>query len=377
MKRDTYLYQKAIDYFSKLVIEHCGEEDYRLPTEMDACEELGVSRITVRRAYAVLEKHNLIKRAKRGGTRINNDLSREAILTILHSDDGASEIMTRNKTIAVIVPKMTDSYHVSTIVSSIIENHSDETVIVDCSDMSLKKEQVLIDKYVAMRVDGIILYPVDNEIYNPTLLQLSTVKYPLILVDRYLPGLTLPYVSADHDRMMKLAATYLLDKGHKGILYFNANLKTNSSLSMRKESFINTLYDAHNYRPYFYSFEGDTDPTSVAFCENFKEFLDVNTGITSVITADYSSGLHLSEILSIIGKPYRDRLEIVNLDFAPSQFPTATEYEHPTYIMQDSYMIGSEAIKLMHAAFAGEDISNTKIIVPSNIVQSPRAKSER
>jgi hypothetical protein len=48
--------------------------------------------------------------------------------------------------------------------------------------MSLQKEQELIDKYISMSVDGIILYPVDNEIYNPTILQLSMVKFPLILL---------------------------------------------------------------------------------------------------------------------------------------------------------------------------------------------------
>lgn len=365
MKRETFLYQKTIDHISALIIEHCGEESYKLPTEMAVCEELGVSRITVRRAYKVLEEHNLIKRAKRGGTRINNDLSREAILSILHSDEAPYEFYAKNKTVAVILPKITGSNHVATILSSIIENHLDETVIVDCSDMSLEREQQLIDKYIGMRVDGIILYPVDNEIYNPTLLQLSTVKFPLVLVDRYLPGLSLPYVSADHDKMVSLAANHLLEIGHKNILYFNANIKTNSSLSMRKESFINTLYSAHNYRPYFYSFEGDKDPTSTSFCEEFREFLNANPGISAVIAADYSSGLHLSTMLEILGEPYSSRLETVYLDLSPAHFQTVTPETHPTYIMQDSYKIGKEAICLMREALDGNDISGAKIIVPA------------
>ncbi len=375
MQRETFLYKKVTEYLSKLIIEHYGEEDYKLPTEAETGRDVGVSRITVRKAYAILEQHKLVIRAKRGGTRINNELPLKDVLSILHSHSYMSKpLPDKNKTVAVILPKIMGGHHVTSILSAIIDNHTNETIIVDSSSMSLKKEQELIDKYIAMHVDGIILYPVDNEIYNPTLLQLSTVKFPLILVDRLLPGLSLPYVSADHENMVRLAANHLLEAGHKYILYFNANIKTNSSLSLRKESFINTLYSAHNYRPYFYSFEGDADPTSLSFCNKFREFLDANTKISAIITADYSSGLHLSKMLSTLGESYEHRFEIVYLDFNPMQFEMMTPDNHPTYIMQESYKIGAYAIRLMQSALNGTDISNTKIIVPSSIVVGNNSK---
>ncbi len=369
MQRETFLYKKVIEYLSKLIIEHYGEEDYKLPTEAETGQNVGVSRITVRKAYSILEEHNLVIRSKRGGTRINNELPHKVMLSILHLHNYTPKFITeKNKTVAVILPLISGGNHVTSILSAIVDNHTNETIIIDSSSMSLKKEQELIDKYIGMNVDGIILYPVDNEIYNPTILQLSTVKFPLILVDRLLPGLTLPYVSSDHEDMVRLAVEHLLDRGHKYILYFNANIKTNSSLSIRKESFINTLYNAHNYRPYFYSFEGDSDPTSLSFCKDFREFLDTNTKISAIITADYSSGLHLAKILSTLGEPYQSRFEVVYLDFNPMQFEVLTPNNHPTYIMQDSYKIGADAIKLMQSALNGSDISNTKIIVPVNIV---------
>ncbi len=369
MQKETFLYKKVIEYLARLINEHYGESGYKLPTEAEAGAAVGVSRITVRKAYAILEEHNLVIRAKRGGTRINNDLSRQTILSILHSHSYMpNSSPQKSKTVAVILPVIAGSYHITSILSAIIDNHANETIIIDTSSMSLKKEQELIDKYIAMCVDGIILYPVDNEIYNPTILQLSTVKFPLILVDRFLPGLSLPYVAADHDNMVRLAANHLLEAGHKYILYFNANIKTNSSLSMRKESFINTLYSAHNYRPYFYSFEGDADPTSLSFCDQFREFLDANSKISAIIAADYASGLHLIKMLSVLGESYEHKFETVYLDFNPMQFETINPGCHPTYIMQDSYKIGADAIRLMQNALNGTDISNAKIIVPANIV---------
>ncbi len=369
MQRETFLYKKVTEYLSKLIIEHHGDEDYKLPTEAEIVRDVGVSRITVRKAYAILEEHSLVIRAKRGGTKINNELPLKTVLSILHTNNHMSKpIPQDNKTVAVILPKIMGGHHITNILSAIIDKHENETIIVDSSSMSLQKEQELIDKYIAMNVDGIILYPVDNEIYNPTILQLSTKNFPLILVDRLLPGLSLPYISTDHENMVRLAANHLLEAGHKYILYFNANIKTNSSLSMRKESFINSLYSAHNYRPYFYSFEGDADPTSLSFCDKFREFLDANTKISAIITADYSSGLHLAKMLNTLGDPYEHRFEIVYLDFNPMQFETVSPGKHPTYIMQDSYKIGADAIKLMQSALNGTDISNTKIIVPANIV---------
>ena len=369
MQRDTFLYKKVTEYLSKLIIDHYDEANYKLPTEAEIERQVSVSRITVRKAYSLLEEHGLIIRSKRGGTKINTDISKQAAMSILYSNGYAKKKESKsNQTVAVILPKIMGGYHVSEILAAIVDNHIDETIIIDSSSMSLKKEQELIDKYIDMCVDGIILYPVDNEIYNPTILQLATANFPLVLVDRLLPGLSLPYVSTDHENMVKVAANHLLERGHKHILYFNANIKTNSSLSIRKDSFIDALNNANNHRTYFYSFEGDADPTSLSFCNNFREFLDANTKISAIIAADYSSGLHLSKMLSTIGAPYEQQYEIVYLDFHPMQFETMTPDKHPTYIMQDSYKIGAEAIKLMQNALDGKDISNKKIMVPASMV---------
>lgn len=369
MQRETFLYKKVTEYLSAFIVEHYGEEDYKLPTEAEAGEKVGVSRITVRKAYAILEESGLIIRSKRAGTKINNSLTREQVLSRLNIT-GYQTNTASNKTIAVILPLITgEGYHVASILSAIVDNHENNTIIIDSSAMSAEKEQQLIEKYIDMKVDGIILYPVDNEIYNPTLLKLSMMKFPLILVDRLLPGLSLPYVSSDHENMVKLAVNHLLEKQHKYILYFNANVKTNSSLSIRKESFINALYDAHNYRPYFYSFEGDADPTSLSFCEDFREFLDSNTKISAIVAADYSSGMHLTKILNTLGEPYSSRFEVVYLDFHPMQFKTVYSSSHPTYIMQNSYAIGEEAIKMIQSAFNGTDTANSKVIVPVSIIK--------
>ncbi len=372
MQKQTFLYKQAADYLAGLIVAHLGEPDYKLPTELQVEQTLCMSRITVRKAFSLFEELNVITRVKRSGTSINPQLHREAVLTILTENGLLTGIgKTKTYTIVVIVSKLEDAHHINGIVSGIVLNSDGVNVIVDSSEMSLTREQQLIDKYLAMQVDGIILYPVDNEIYNPGLLQLATSHFPLILVDRLLPGLSLPYISSDQEHMVALALEYLRSKNHEHILYFNANLKTNSSLTLRKESYLNGLYSIRNYCPYFYNFEGDSDPTSRSFCPDFLEFLKINTRLTAIIAADYSSGMHLRSMLQLLGQPYSDQFEVVYLDFYPSQFAMLPASLHPTYVTQDSFRIGAQAMELMKQALSGNDITNAKILLPVKLVTSP------
>jgi DNA-binding LacI/PurR family transcriptional regulator len=50
------------------------------------------------------------------------------------------------------------------------------------------------------------------------------------------------------------------------------------------------------------------------------------------------------------------------------QFEVANPNNPPTYIMQNSYQIGVEAMKLMQQALNGADIANAKIVIPANMV---------
>ena len=84
MQRETFLYKKVTEYLSRLIADHYGEDDYKLPTEAEIIAQVGVSRITVRKAYAILEENNLIVRSKRAGTKINNSLPREQVLSLLN-----------------------------------------------------------------------------------------------------------------------------------------------------------------------------------------------------------------------------------------------------------------------------------------------------
>ncbi|MBQ7924135.1 MAG: substrate-binding domain-containing protein [Clostridia bacterium] len=363
--QQTFLYQKTTLYLAQLISENLGISAYKLPTEMEIAALQGVSRITVRKAFKELCDLNLLTRIKGKGTYINKNTTREMLSPFLQTNS-----LPDFKKIALILPlPITNSQHLAEIFSAVLEATSDMKLLVASSNMSLEREQLLIKEYMKMNVDGIILYPIDNDVYNPTLIQLATSSFPIVLVDRYLPGLDFGYVSSDHKTAITVAVEHLLERGHEHILFFNSNIKTNTTLTVRQESYISTLSNYNNYNNYFFTFNGDSDPTSKSFCEKFKQYLAAHPNLTSIITADYASGLHLIQMFKQMHLSYQDKFEIVFLDFKSDESQLVSGAKLPTFVEQNSFKLGLNAVKLLKLALIGKNIRNTSQLIPVNLIQ--------
>lgn len=361
MAKNEFLYKKATVYLAQLVLEHLGEEDYKLPTELELSKSHGVSRITARKAFQILDDLKLITRVKGSGTYVSKTATEETLEPLLKS------LKQKTKKIAVILPLLKEGLLVTEIFRAIMDATPDLKVLVSISNMSLEREQELINDYLRMGVDGIIIYPIDNDIYNPALVPLSTTNFPLIMVDRYLSGLNFAHVASDHYGMVTEAVKYLIQK-HEHILYFNSNTKTNTALVARQESYIQSLNDFNNFNHYFFTFCGDLDPTSKTFVQNFRNYLDARPEITAIITADYASGMHLLQLFQLMGLTYPKDYEIVLLDFtAPKQF-FEKQSNIPPFIQQDGQKIGAEAVRLLRMAMDGKPIQSHKIMLPATLV---------
>ena len=65
---------------------------------------------------------------------------------------------------------------------------------IKITEETLKKEKQILELAFYSNYDGVILFPIDNEYYNETLLKISISKYPLVIIDRYLKALNLSCV---------------------------------------------------------------------------------------------------------------------------------------------------------------------------------------
>jgi len=360
-----FLYQTVTQYLAQLILENLGDPNYKLPAEIEIAQKQGVSRITVRKAFKELCDLNLLVRSRGKGTYINQNVTQEMLQPFLKSTGKQS-----TKKIALILPlPPTNSQHLVEIFSSVLETTMDINLLVSSSNMSLAREQMLISEYLDMHIDGILLYPIDNDIYNPTLIQLASTNFPIVLIDRYLPGLDFAYIASDHKAAISSAVKYLLEQKHEHILFFNANTKTNTALTLRQEGYTSTLNEYDNYNNYFFTFNGDSDHTSKGFCDKFRQYLNTHRQLTAIIAADYASGLHLLQICQELNLN-DDDYEMVFLDFTSIDPSFATVAKHPTFVEQNSWRLGETAVKMLKSALVGKNIRNTNQLIPVSLVKS-------
>lgn len=361
MSNQLSLYRKTTLYLANLILNNLNQTNYQLPTESELASTQNISRITARKAYKELEDLHVIIRVKGKGTFIAPGTKFTDLDPILK--DSRERTF---KQIGAILP-LYNSQHVMEINAAMSETCKDYKLLTAFSNMSQQNEQQLINEYIEMGVNGLVIYPVDNEIYNTSLVNLAISNFPVVLIDRNLPGLTFPTVMSDHKDMIRVALKHLTDNGHSHILLFNANIKTNSSLNERRDEYIKLLYDYGNYHNYFFNFEGDRDATSKSFATSFREYLRENPKITAIIAIDYSSGIHLLQLSTILGISFPDDYEAVFLDFkTPNNF---LKTELPTYVEQNSFKIGFEAINLIKTQIENSGVKQESKTIPISLVQ--------
>lgn len=361
MANQLSLYRKTTLYLANLILNNLNQPNYRLPTESELAATQNISRITARKAYKEIEDLHVIIRVKGKGTFIAPGAKFSDLDPVLKGNRERAF-----KQIGAILP-LYNSQHVMEINAAMSENIKDYKLLTAFSNMSQQNEQKLINEYIEMGVNGLIIYPVDNEIYNTSLVNLAISNFPVVLVDRNLPGLTFPTVMSDHKDMITVALKHLTDNGNSHILLFNANIKTNSSLNERRDQYIKLLFEYGNYHNYFFNFEGDADATSQSFAALFRNYLRENPKITAIIAIDYSSGIHLLQLAKLLGLNFPADYEAVFLDFkTPNNF---LKTELPTYVEQDSFRIGFEAINMVTMQIENPDAKPESRTIPIRLVQ--------
>ena len=201
----------------------------KIPTEYELMEKYKVSRITASSALTELAKQNIISRYPRRGSFINENIEipnlpvtpepQQFQPTMAFEKACESISAIKRTSIGVIMPSIRDLFAVNIIhgISSCF--YTDPNFFLNISySGSQALEEYLIDNMMKTNVDGILLFPVDQEIYNEKILEMKVNKFPFVLMDRYLPGIDSHYVISDNVYGGQLATSHLCDLNHKNIL---------------------------------------------------------------------------------------------------------------------------------------------------------------
>lgn len=188
----------------------------RLPPEREFCVELGVSRVTLRKAMEALHREGFLQTRRGGGTRLAKALSPPPA-----ARSGVRRL------IGLVVPTVENSF-ISRIVRGAEEFATRAEFHValahDHGDMDTQLRQ--LRRMTESDIGGLAVYPDTGNVLRPEFRELidrvEKRGIPLVMIDRYVPDIETPSVMSDNFAGLYSATEHMILAGHRrlGLLAF-------------------------------------------------------------------------------------------------------------------------------------------------------------
>ena len=184
------------------------------PTISDVAEEAGYSKATV---SAVLNDADTVSESTRQKiNRVIDELNyrpRAAAQKGFRGDD--------NKSLGLIIKEEGNPYYADVISGArTFASQNGYTLISASSEGDYDSEQEIVDVFKSKDVDGLIIIPVlDSNTDLSYLFDLKRRNFPFVLLEE-IRGIQASLVDIDNEAASKMAASYLIEKGHQHIVHF-------------------------------------------------------------------------------------------------------------------------------------------------------------
>lgn len=349
----------------------------RLPSEKELMDRYQVSRITVKKALEILAYRGYILRKPGKGSFVASQsnidkiveediLSEEMILKEAKTHDSSTQM------IGVILDSFCVSFGCDLIKGIEYEcRKRGFLMLFRCSYGSKQDENNAINEMIHSGAKGIILMCSQGEVYNETVLELYVNKYPLILLDREMAGISLPVVATDNYKASYELVTKLIEQGHKKICFVSHSAMNITTVKERFDGYRDAIVnhqlsfdesmwitDVDKYLPNReedFQKDGMTD-------HKLADYIQKNQDITAYYSVDHELGMLLFRIMKELGVEKEKKIAFFDgfeedLDILPI-FP---------HVMQDQYQMGVAAVRLLAHRLKGNHVSGRENI-PYSIV---------
>jgi GntR family transcriptional regulator of arabinose operon len=329
------LYIQVASILKQRILDGIWREDDSIPPEKMLCVEFEIARGTLRQALKILEDEGYLRREQGRGT----------FITL--PEHGANAGAKTNH-LAFVVPYVRDS-SVSTILVGFqrVAEQSGYSVIFNHVNNDLAQQEEVVRKLVRQGVMGIALYPVDSEHTSPVA-ELTVSGYPIVLVDRYLKGLSTDYVMTDHFGGALRGTHYLVNRGHRRV-GFVTWLSPAISMEHRMLGYIQALREQ----------EIQPDDNLICRVEGYptvdltplKTYLSSSQRPTAIFAANDQIAIALYRAAAAVGLRVPEDLAVVgfdNLDISPHLDPPLTT------VAQPFMKIGETAVEMLLRRIRGE-----------------------
>ncbi|MFC4810451.1 GntR family transcriptional regulator [Paenibacillus sp. GCM10023250] len=242
------LYQKIQDYIRDLIESAGLKEGDRIPTEKELMERFNVSKITVVNALSGLANEKVISRVPGRGSFVSGkvkDAAGDAHGTSAAFGHGAldrGETGKRQGVIGLVMPSIYDFFAIRLVegIRKTLEERGFRCVIL-LSGGELRQEIEAIKTLKDIGVEGLLIFPVDEERYNDEILAMKFSGFPFVLIDRFLPGVETNYIASDGRMGAGLAVDHLWELGHREIAICSDSPLQTITVQERIEGYMNAL----------------------------------------------------------------------------------------------------------------------------------------
>ncbi len=327
----------------------------RVPSENALAASFEVSRITSRRALEVLAQASVVERAQGRGTFVAKDLpdlERLGANLGLTPDpplrpDIARGI--RSGLVGLVLPDFSDTYGLQMVYA--IEEACGQAglhLILKRTYGTRDLEEAAIAALVGRGVDGLIVFPVHGEHYNPVLLKTVLDGFPVALVDRYLKGIPAHAIVTDNRAAAAALTEHLIGLGHTEIAFLSPPVANTSALEERLEGFEAALNRhslprraEHLLSSLLATLPTQFHPKNIAADQNLLERFVKSARATAFLCVEYNLALEFTTLLERLGKRVPEDVSVVCFDSpqAPLEKPRFT------HVRQDELEIGQLAVQ--------------------------------
>lgn len=363
MIRMSRLYEKIYHYILDEIKSGRLQSGEKIPTESELSDQFNVSRITSKKALDLLSQQHIIERFQGKGSFVSGILPQLPDVQ-LNGTDYEEEEEHNETLVGLIIPEFSDTYGldlVKAIEQKCAEYHY--SMVLKRSYGDEEKEKQAIETLLKIGVKGILIIPVHGVHYNNELLRLVLDQYPIVLVDRYLKGISASSVSIDNKQAAKEITKYFLREGHEHIAFISPSPEGTSSLEERLYGFqvafsemgkpLNPDYILMNIESTKHKgiFSNKTREYKQRDYENIKHFIDNNPSLSAIICSEFEIAVLVNQVLERAGKKTPEDISIICFD-------SPQGYIHPplfTHIQQDQWLMGYKAVELLHDQLIGNE----------------------
>lgn len=296
-------------------------------TLKDISKELNISISTVSRA---LNNHPAINiKTKKRVKRVAKKMDYHPNLLAL------SLLNRKTNTIGVIVPEIT-GYFFSSVITGIqdVFRESDYNVIICQSEESYDEEVAIIENFLKVGIDGLLVSPTSNTKKIKHFKRLKKNGIPVVVFDRDCPGLEVDKVLVDDYDGAFQAVDYLIKSGCKRIAHIGGPLNL-STTKHRLKGYLDALKE--NNIPvkeeYITHVDGFTHEAGIKPAKKMLKLASPPDAIFAVNDCIAISAMHIAKMLKLdIPKD----LSIIGFDDEPhsSYFtPALSTIWQPVYSM--------------------------------------------